>query len=235
MAVDERNVTLRAKRLADESLSLAEVEAMYGGLVEALPAIVYVAEPVPPYATIYVSRQVEGLGFTLEEWLAKPDRWLEILHEEDRERVLRTSEQAFAEGGESDLEYRVVAKDGSVHWLHDRGRFVRGEGGEPICWQGVLLDVTARKAAEAEREALIAGLQGALAEIRTLSGLLPLCSYCRKVRNDDNYWQGLEQYIAERSSAQFSHGICPECYERHVAPEVERLRARAAAPPETPD
>jgi hypothetical protein len=55
------------------------------------------------------------------------------------------------------------------------------------------------------------------------------------VRNDDNYWQGLEQYIAERSSAQFSHGICPECYERHVAPEVERLRALTAAPPDSPD
>ena len=230
MAVDESNLTLRTKRSADASPSLAEVEAMYGTLVDALPAVVYVAEPVPPYATIYVSRGIERLGYGFDEWLARPDSWVRILHEEDRDWVLRRSEEAMVEGGESDFEYRVVAKDGSVHWLHDRGQFVRDERDEPICWQGVLFDVTARKVAEAEREALIAQLRTALSEIRTLSGLLPICSYCRKVRNDENYWQALEHYVAERSSAQFSHGICPDCYDRHVQPEVDRLRGRSSEP-----
>ena len=77
-------------------------------------------------------------------------------------------------------------------------------------------------------------LEEALAQIEVLRGILPICSYCKKVRNDDNYWQGLEQYIAERSSAQFSHGICPECYERYVEPEVQKLRARSSGP-EPPD
>lgn len=55
-------------------------------------------------------------------------------------------------------------------------------------------------------------LEGALARVNELEGLLPICSYCKKVRNGADYWQQVEVYIAERSRARFSHGICPECY-----------------------
>jgi DNA-binding response OmpR family regulator len=67
-------------------------------------------------------------------------------------------------------------------------------------------------------------LETALANVRLLQGLLPICCYCKKVRNDSNYWQQVETYIMEHSSAQFSHGICPDCYESVVKPELESLR-----------
>jgi len=54
-------------------------------------------------------------------------------------------------------------------------------------------------------------LQGALANVKQLHGLLPICSYCKRIRGDDQYWTAVESYIAERSDAQFSHGICPPC------------------------
>lgn len=70
-----------------------------------------------------------------------------------------------------------------------------------------------RKDAERERERLISELSEALAQVRTLSGLLPICSNCRRIRNDKGYWERLEEFIQERTDADFSHGICPECME----------------------
>ena len=67
-------------------------------------------------------------------------------------------------------------------------------------------------------------LEEALSSVKTLQGLLPICSYCKKIRNDRNYWQQVEGYISDHSEAQFSHGICPECYARFVQPELDRLR-----------
>jgi len=67
-------------------------------------------------------------------------------------------------------------------------------------------------------------LEDALARVKLLHGLLPICSYCKKVRDDRNYWQQVESYIEEHSEAQFTHGICPECRTKFVEPELERLR-----------
>jgi hypothetical protein len=61
--------------------------------------------------------------------------------------------------------------------------------------------------------------------------LLPICSYCKKIRNDRNYWQQVEGYISERSEAQFSHGICPECYAQYVQPELDRLQSNTEKVP----
>ncbi len=75
----------------------------------------------------------------------------------------------------------------------------------------MLRDITARKEAEQEREQLIARLQRALSEVKTLSGLIPICAACKKIRDDNGYWNQLEAYIHEHSEVKFSHGICPDC------------------------
>jgi CheY-like chemotaxis protein len=72
----------------------------------------------------------------------------------------------------------------------------------------------------------VAALEEALAGVKTLQGLLPICAWCKKIRNDGKYWQQVESYIAEHTDARFSHSICPDCREKHVAPELERLRQR---------
>ena len=66
-------------------------------------------------------------------------------------------------------------------------------------------------------------LETALAEVRRLSGLLPICAYCKRIREGADYWQAVEQYVASRSDAQFSHAICPDCYHKIVEPELEQL------------
>jgi DNA-binding response OmpR family regulator len=68
--------------------------------------------------------------------------------------------------------------------------------------------------------ARVGELEEALARVKQLQGLLPICCYCKKIRNDQNYWQQVESYLSEHSEAQFSHGICPECYEKVVRPEL---------------
>ena len=69
-------------------------------------------------------------------------------------------------------------------------------------------------------------LEDALSEVGRLQGLLPICSYCKRIRDDKNYWKQVEEYITERSEAQFTHGICPDCYERVVKPELDRSKTR---------
>jgi len=72
-------------------------------------------------------------------------------------------------------------------------------------------DITARKHYVQERENLIERLQDYVSKIKTLSGLIPICSSCKRVRGDDGYWGQLEVYISDHSDAEFSHGLCPEC------------------------
>lgn len=73
------------------------------------------------------------------------------------------------------------------------------------------LEIAERKRAEEERERLIQELQRALAEVKRLSGLLPICASCKRIRDDRGYWRQIEAYISDHSEADFSHGICPEC------------------------
>jgi DNA-binding response OmpR family regulator len=67
-------------------------------------------------------------------------------------------------------------------------------------------------------------LEAALLHVKQLQGMLPICSYCKSVRDDQNYWQQVESYISQHSNLQFSHGICPKCYEEVVEPQLEEMR-----------
>lgn len=75
----------------------------------------------------------------------------------------------------------------------------------------------------AEREKLIAELQQALAEIKTLQGILPICSFCHKIRDDKGAWQQIDVYITNHSAAEFSHGICEECAKKHYGGFVKKF------------
>jgi DNA-binding response OmpR family regulator len=73
-------------------------------------------------------------------------------------------------------------------------------------------------------------LEQALANVRQLSGLLPICSYCKKIRDDQNYWQQVEAFVGTRTDATFSHSICPECYDRHVRKDLARMSGSGSRP-----
>lgn len=75
----------------------------------------------------------------------------------------------------------------------------------------------------------VAELETALAEIKQLRGILSICSYCKNIRDNENYWQQVEGYISEHSEARFSHGICPDCYERVIQPQLDRRKKSGGA------
>jgi PAS domain S-box-containing protein len=88
---------------------------------------------------------------------------------------------------------------------------VKNEAGEIIEIIHITRDITQRKMMEQERENLIRELREAISKVKTLSGMLPICANCKKIRDDQGYWNQIESYIRRHSSAEFTHGLCPEC------------------------
>lgn len=86
-----------------------------------------------------------------------------------------------------------------------------------------LRDVSARIKVEREREQLIKELQEAMDNIKTLKGLLPICSFCKKVRNDNGYWEQVEVYVRDHSDAQFTHGFCPDCLKERFPDFADKI------------
>ncbi len=115
--------------------------------------------------------------------------------------------------GESikELDWEILSKNLGKISVESSISLMRDEQGQPIGFRGIIRDITERKKAEQAREKLIEELQQALSEVKTLSGLLPICASCKKIRNDKGYWEQIESFIGERSEAEFSHGICPDC------------------------
>lgn len=139
------------RRRAEAALRAAE--AQHRSLVEDGPAIVYLhdAHETPSHVT-YVSPQiVDLLGHPREDWTEDPLFWLGVVHPADRERVRRTSSAAIERELPLDLEYRMLARDGSEVWVHDRAMVVRDPEGAALFRQGLILDVTDRRRAEEER------------------------------------------------------------------------------------
>jgi two-component system sensor histidine kinase UhpB len=127
-----------------------EAEAKYRSLVELLPAVTYV-EALDSGRTLSVSPQIESIfGFTQEEWMGDANRWESRLHPDDRERVVAACDAANESRAPFREEYRVIARDGRVVWIRDEAELVRGSSGGPLCWQGVMTDITAERAAASE-------------------------------------------------------------------------------------
>jgi PAS domain S-box-containing protein len=125
-------------------------------------------------------------------------------------------EQAIFESGQpliDRIEFNP-APDGQPRWFSATKVPIIGRDGRPTGLVGISRDVTERMLAERDRERLIAELTDALTNIKTLRGLLPICSSCKKIRDDHGYWNQIESYIKTHSEADFTHGICPDCIER---------------------
>ncbi|MCH8864958.1 MAG: PAS domain S-box protein [Chloroflexi bacterium] len=147
-------------------------------------------------------------GYSMEELLGMS--WFDLLHPGYREASLERFQRRM--GGEiipGLLEVSIVRKDGTEVPVE----ITAG----PTTYRGKFAlvvyarDITGPKKAEQEREKLIQELTKTLQEVKTLSGLLPICAWCKKFRDDEGYWKSVEEYLGERTGAEFTHGICPEC------------------------
>ncbi len=150
------------------------------------------------------------LGFSVDELKARP--FIDFVHPDDRGRTLGQNETVRGGGQARSFENRYVCKDGSFRWLLWNATPDESQG----LIYSVARDITARKAAEAEREQLIA-------EVRSLQEILPICSYCHKVRSDTNYWLTVEQYFSRHTNTLLSHSICPECVKTVIEPQFGKI------------
>jgi PAS domain S-box-containing protein len=126
-------------------------------------------------------------------------------------------------------ERRYVRKDGRILWGRITATLVRDAVGNPQYGLGLVEDITERKTSEQERERLLSEVQEAMANVKTLSGFVPICSSCKKIRDDRGFWIQVEQYLSIHSGVQFSHGICPECL-KNIYPEYAEGYAAEAFP-----
>jgi diguanylate cyclase (GGDEF)-like protein/PAS domain S-box-containing protein len=147
----ERKVAIRKARTDKAGDTPPIAEAMqFRSFIENLPVLFYVVHPDPPYSPLYVSPAFSRFGYPIEEWTKDPEIWLRAIHSEDQERVFSTTKTSSESGKEVDYEYRIVARDGTVHWVRDRGCLIKSKDGEIVCREGVILDITEQKTAQAE-------------------------------------------------------------------------------------
>ena len=154
---------------------LREAEATYRSIVESTPAITYQEHVSKGYdvggSVLYVSPQVERiLGYSARDWAETPGFWEGIVHPDDHEAVLEESERTGRSGEPYRQEYRMIASDGRVVWFRDECVLIRDERGEPQMWQGVMVDITEAKLAEAR-------LREAEEQFRALVEHLPAVTY----------------------------------------------------------
>lgn len=123
------------------------------------------------------------------------------------------------------VEHTHLHADGTVRDVEVHGYPIFDDKGNLVQMIEYCIDISDRKRATEERETLIADLQRALGEVKALSGLLPICSSCKKIRDDAGSWNNLEQYISKHSEAEFSHGLCPECAHKLYPSIFDKLKS----------
>jgi PAS domain S-box-containing protein len=196
--------------------ALGKSEEKYRLLTETIPDVIFTMDE--NLRLTYISPSITPLrGYTVEEAMAQSI--VEILTPAS----LATATSAFARQMEMEphesndgnktltLELEENCKDGSTRWTESIFKALRDGDKKIVGLLGITRDITERKKAACERERLITERQMALSEIKVLSGMLPICSSCKKIRNDEGYWEQLENYISEHSTAEFTHGFCPDC------------------------
>jgi PAS domain S-box-containing protein len=210
-----RSAVHLALKVSARNRALAEAEARYTNLFDTVPVGLFRCAPTgrildanPAFAAI----------------LGMPDRAALLqanfadLHPTPGE-FTAWREAVEREGSVASVECRFKARDGRFRWVEIHAKALRDPASRQIQYEGSVEDITARKQANEEREKLITDLQQALAKVKSLSGLLPICAACKKIRDEGGKWNVIETYIEQHSHAHFTHGFCPECV-RQLYPEV---------------
>jgi PAS domain S-box-containing protein len=219
--VKELEKTVLKFKLAEEAL--IESEKLFRLIVENVTDVIWIVDMEMKFT--YFSPSVTQMrGYSVQEAMAQPIG--ESMTPATFESVIKmiAEELELHNKGERDfkrskkIEAELTCKDGSTVWTEIESNFIYNSKDQPTGILGITRNITERKEfekernrAEIKRNQLILKLQQALAEVKTLSGLVPICSYCKKIRDDKGYWNQIESYIRDRSDAEFSHGICPEC------------------------
>lgn len=207
--------TIRDVTVREEAESLRqEQEELYRSLFENNISPILLIDPEAGSIRDANPRACAFYGLSREQLRAMKITEINVLSEEE---VFEEMERAKDEKRNYFL-FTHRLGDGTTRDVEVFSGPITVRGKQLLC--SVVHDVSERRAADREREALITELQAALSRVKTLQGLIPICSSCHKIRDDEGYWNRIEVYIKDHSEAEVTHGLCPECVAR-LYPDLE--------------
>lgn len=201
----EQKIELRTVELQSE-IKIRKAEQQFSeSLINSLPAVMYVFDQFGKFERW--NKNVEIVtGYSPD--LIRQMNLLDFVAEEDKDVTRKAIDKVFLEGS-GIVEARLVTMGGQmIPYLFTGFHFVQEELNYLV---GVGLDISDRVRNEKEKENLIQKLRETISQVKQLSGFLPICASCKKIRDDEGYWKQIEAYIREHSEVEFTHSICPDC------------------------
>jgi PAS domain S-box-containing protein len=183
----------------------------YQALVEQAPIMIWRANTTSE-CDYFNDRWLLFRGRALDEETG--NQWAEGVHPEDFDGCLKTYLESFARREIFEMHYRLKRADGEYRWIFDRGVPFYADDGAFQGYIGSCIDVTERILAQRALE------EAQERELAKLRGLLRICSACKKIHNPIGEWEPIETYIAHRTEADFTHGLCPDCTNAQLAMSV---------------
>ena len=171
---------------------------------------------IDPYGQlVYMSPSCERIsGYSINAFLQDPALIERIVHPDDRQTWSDHRNLEQESDSVLDIDFRILTRNGEERWISHYCQPAYDIEKECLGRRVSNRDITERKQVEKEREDLITKLKEAMAKIKTLTGLLPICASCKRIRDNSGSWQQIEKYISDRSHVDFSHSLCPECAAR---------------------
>ena len=187
--------------------ALRKSEERFQKFMNSGPAAAYVKDATGRFVYVNetLARRFEN---RVDDWLGRTDA--EVVGQESADNVVEHDLTVLNDETTVIAEEVVPTPDGATRYWQSHKFLLHDDQGQKQVG-GISFDITARKAAEQERERLVSELREALKQVKTLSGFLPICASCKNIRDDDGYWQGIETYLSEHADVEFTHGICPAC------------------------
>ena len=199
--LETRNQALE-QLVAERTRQVQESEALYRSILDASPDDITIAD-LEGRVLMVSANALPMFGFeSLEQ--GKGRLVTDFLVPEDRDRARSRIALLLQGGSTGPSEYRGLRLDGSTLDIEVNSALLRDADGRPAKLVVIVRDITVRKQTEA-------ALQKAVAQLKTLHGLLPICMHCKKIRDDRGHWSPVEEYVRDRTDAEFSHGLCPQC------------------------
>jgi len=201
--IKELEVSLAKLSCLDDSIIGSD--ALYSSLVESTDDSIYLFDS--EYNYIFMNKKhISRLGIKGNEYLGRP--YTDFHNPEESQIFLEKLDEVFNKG--ISLQFQHRSSRNGKYFLRTLSP-IKGKDGKVAAVTVISKDINELKLAEFERDKIIFELQDALQHIKTLKGLIPICAWCKNIRNDQGYWQQIESYISEHSEADFTHGICEKC------------------------
>lgn len=210
-ALDRQNRKMNRK--------LEKSRRRYSLLLRNMPGMAYKCLLDDDWTMLYASHGAYRLtGYSAASLCRKQEvNYARLIHEKDRETVTKTVHEAYLQKKSFKISYRIIDAKGKEKWVWEQGQFSGETHNELPVVEGFVTDVSEAKKLEEECQQLITDLQLALRENKALRGILPICSSCKMIRDENGSWKQMESYICENTNTEFSHVLCPICAQKTVS------------------